>query len=364
MAEALPPAVARLVPQVSHNCQLASALGSGRFSLCGLLLRLRNLYKWEVGLAPWQEEESRRMLGWVSEREDLWAEIADDDFLPLELDGRRIEPFDHQAVNQIIEPLGYIYGAGLAGGAVPAFFLARLQSRDTQMGLTVYRLGRELCHDIFLLPGLRQDQNVYLRNEPMRFLLWDRIIDVTQSLKEFCRFGLAAHGLDRERLARRPSWQALAPVMEAEINGVLWHELGEATDGALASNMLGMVVQDHPGSELEHFVRGVKDLLADTGPRGRLSRIIEARHQGMLGFYPVWLAGFPRLLFPEIDDAVRRFMDSGDWQMIDQARQAGWERAQEAVKRLTPLLARHTGERLRDRAHHEVITPLTTPAQC
>ena len=363
MDEPLPEVVARLAPQVHHNCQLASALGSGRFSLCGLLLRLRNLYKWEAGLAPWREEDSGRMLGWVSEREDLWDEIADGDFQPLELAGESYDPFDHQAINRAIEPLGYIYGAGLAGGAVPVFFLGRLESRQSALGLTVYRLGRELCQDIFLLPGLRQDGNIYLRSAPMPFLLWDRVADPTPSLAEFCRFGLAAYGLDRDRLTSQPSWQALEPVMRAEMDGVLWHELGEATDGALAAEMLAVVVADHPATELEHFVRGVKDLLADTGPQGRLGRIIQAEHQGMLGLYPVWLAGFPRLLFPEIDPAVRRFMASGDWELIEQARQAGWQRAQDAVQRLTPLLAAANGEQLRDQAHHEVIAPLTAKPQ-
>lgn len=359
MAEPGRQLIDQLAVQVEHNCQLASAAGSGLFSLCGLLLRLRNLYKWEKGLAPWQEEESGRMLDWVAERETRWAEMADQEYQPLRIDGRSLDPFDTEAVNRLLVGTGYVYGAGLAGGLVPVFFLAESLAVGQEMGLTVYWLGRELCHDIYLLPGLRQDGSIYLRHDPMPFLLWDRVADPTSSLAAFCDLGLRGYGLDRQELLADPSRAALEPVLAGEMNGVLWHEIGEAIDGALAAAMLGEVVRRHPATELEHFVRGVKDLLADTGPQGRLARIIQAGHQGMLGMYPVWLGGFPRLLFPEIDPAVRSFAASGDWQVVDQAREAGWARAQEAVRRLTELLAVCHGEEARQRAHDEVIEPLT-----
>ena len=40
------------IDQVAANCRVAAAGQSGQFSLCGTLLRLRQLYKWEHGLRP------------------------------------------------------------------------------------------------------------------------------------------------------------------------------------------------------------------------------------------------------------------------------------------------------------------------
>ena len=171
--------------------------------------------------------------------------------------------------------------------------------------------------------------------------------------------GLAGYGLDREQLLANPTRKAMATVLAGEMDGVLWHELGEAMDGALASAMLARAVERHGATELEHFVRGVKDLLADTGPQGRIARIIQAKHMGMIGLYPVWLAGFLRLLFPEMDQAVEDLRCSGDWSVIDRARQAGWERAKQAVMDLTPLMALSDVEEVRQKAHDQVITPLT-----
>jgi len=52
-----------LIEEVRLNCDIASAGQAGHFSLCGLLMRLRQLYKWEHGLAPWVEPRSGSRLG-------------------------------------------------------------------------------------------------------------------------------------------------------------------------------------------------------------------------------------------------------------------------------------------------------------
>jgi len=295
---ALPSPVAELVPQVRLNSRRSDAAVAGRYSLCGLLMRLRNLNKWEQGLEPWREQDPGPVLEWVSRREEAWLALEGEEPQTLTLQGRRVDPFDCRAVNQKIMPLGYIYGAGLAGGLAPVFFLGRLESSRRQEGMLVHRLGRELTQDIFFLPGLRQGSEVFLRRWPLAYLLWDKIADPRRSLARFLRFGLAGYGLSLDDLLRRPDWPSLEPVLAGEQEAVLWHELGEAGDAAPAGGPLRLVLERHPGSDLEHFVRGVKDLMADTGPRGRLARIIRARARGALGLYPAWLSGFPRLLFP------------------------------------------------------------------
>ena len=46
--------------QVLRNCEISDARHAGLFSICGLALRLRDLYKWEKGLDPWVEKDSSR----------------------------------------------------------------------------------------------------------------------------------------------------------------------------------------------------------------------------------------------------------------------------------------------------------------
>ena len=62
-----------LIGQVTRNCEITSAGQAGHFSLCGLLLRLRQLYKWEHGLPPWREPAPADVLPWVEAREQSWG---------------------------------------------------------------------------------------------------------------------------------------------------------------------------------------------------------------------------------------------------------------------------------------------------
>lgn len=357
----LPPrdqVIEQLLPQVQANCAVADAAVAGRFSLCGLLLRLRNLYKWEHDLPPWQEQDTPQVLEWVSQREELWEGLLEAEPQPLRLDGRVYDPFDAEGLSQMLAPWGLVYGAGRVGGLLPVFFLGRLTQRRQQDGLQIYFLGPELASDLLFMPGLRQGGRIYLRSSPFPYLLWDLLADPRPSLTRCKRFGLAGYGLDYAQVLKRPSWEVLRPVLEGELEAVLWHELGEAGDGAAAAALLAQAAQQHPGSELEHFVRGIKDLLADCGPHGRLSRIIAGRAIGALGLYPVWLAGFLRLLLPEIVPAVERFMDSGDWDQIEQVRRLGWQRAREAAAELGDILRAHQGAQARSLARQVVIEPL------
>lgn len=344
-----------------RNCQRSDAEVAGHFSLCGLLLRLRNLYKWEHGLPPWREQDAAPMLEWVSQREDLWLELLGQEPQSLVLEGQTLDPFDSQTVNQRLLPQGLVYGAGRVSGLLPAFFLGRLEDRYELEGLEVWEVGRELGHDILFLPGLCQEGRVFLRREPLGYLLWDKLADPRPSQTRFVRLGLEGYGLSLAEVLANPSWEALAPVMQGEMRAVAWHELGEARAGEEATQALQWALTQHPLSEVEHFARGVKDLLADTGGQGRLAHIIAAGARGALGFYPAWLAGFPRLLFPELDPAVLAFAQDGDWGLIEQARQTGWQRASQALERLLTFTEEEgPAEGLRTRLRQEVIQPLTS----
>jgi len=357
----MPPAaeiLAELAPQVRANCHRSDAAVAGHFSLCGLLLRLRNLYKWESGLPPWREEEPAVVLEWVSEREELW-EGLEGGAQKLSLDGRQWDPFDAEGVNRLLAPHGLVYGAGMVGQDIPVFFLGHIARRREHDGLAVLELGQEAGRDILFMAGMRQDSSVFLRREPMAYLLWDKVADPRASQKRFVDFGLKGYGLERGDLVARPDWEALVPVLDGELEAVLWHEAGEAAGGEEASRLLAQAMDEHPFSQVEHFARGAKDLLADCVEGGRLAGIIAARSQGALGFYPAWLYGFPRLILPEVDAAVMEFMDSGDWSVVDEVRRLGLGRARQALEGLAWALELGGGDEARERAIKDVILPLT-----
>ena len=201
-----------------------------------------------------------------------------------------------------------------------------------------------------------------MRRGPFPYLVWDLLADPRPSQTAFKRFAMQAYGRDYREVLTQPSWEQLAPVLEGEMRAVLWHELGEARDAAPAQELLALAAGQHPGSDVEHFVRGIKDLMADCGPQGRLAQIAAHQAIGALGLYPVWQAGFLKLLFPEIVPAVRAFMDQGDWGAIAAARQAGWRKATQAARDLGEILAAYQGAEARTLVRRVVMEPLVGSA--
>ncbi len=65
-----------LSAQIKRNCNISDAQFWGTYSLCGLLLRLRELYRSEKGIRPWEKISSRKDVGeWITDRENLWREL-------------------------------------------------------------------------------------------------------------------------------------------------------------------------------------------------------------------------------------------------------------------------------------------------
>ncbi len=69
----LSPMLTPLIDAINHNCAVSDARDNGIYSMCTLFLRLRNLYKWEHGKLPWQEEEPAILLDWIEKKEDALA---------------------------------------------------------------------------------------------------------------------------------------------------------------------------------------------------------------------------------------------------------------------------------------------------
>ena len=82
--------------QVLHNCDISDANNAGMYSICGLALRLRDLYKWEQGLPPWEERDSSEVLEWIEAKENQWDQCIDNEFADISINGKTFDPFDTQ----------------------------------------------------------------------------------------------------------------------------------------------------------------------------------------------------------------------------------------------------------------------------
>ncbi|MFQ5772603.1 MAG: hypothetical protein ACE5HX_18850, partial [bacterium] len=89
--------------QVLRNCDISDAQHAGLYTTCGLALRLRDLYKWEKGLNPWEEKNPSEILDWIGDKEQKWDNLAENDYEKILILGNAYDPFDTAGINVQLE---------------------------------------------------------------------------------------------------------------------------------------------------------------------------------------------------------------------------------------------------------------------
>ncbi len=335
----------QIVRRVLRNCDISDAGHAGLYSICGLALRLRDLYKWENGLDPWVEKSSEEVLEWIGRKEELWDKLAGRQYVPLPVDGREIDPFDTETINEILAPSGLAYGAGYARGLKPTFFLAVVVEERNVGPIQAVVLGEELARDMLTLPALGQGDRVIFRKESARMYFWDQLFYMKKSGRPFLGYALKRCGIeesDSETLR-----QHLDGLLERYQDAYIYHEVGEISETDFGREIWREIVGAYPQSVVEYFARTVKDLLADLNDKGTLRRIIDTRDDASLGFYAAFFDGLARSLFPELRIAVDKFTKRGDWDEIEEAVETGRETAVRAKDMLIDFYGE--GQRRGDR---------------
>ena len=310
-----------LISRVQRNCDISDARHAGLYSVCGLALRLRDLYKWDQGLAPWTEGVPAAVLEWIDARETRWSALEAEDYLPVPVNGRTFDPFDTPAVNDALAPSGLFYGAGYAYSLKPSFFLSEIVSIERVNGAPMIQLGTELARDLLTIPAMTQDGQIVLRRESARMYLWDQIMYLKPSGRPALDRALQAFGkggTDTEHLRRH-----LDDLLERVQELYVYHELGEIRDEMFDRDIWRALIAEFPHSPVELLVRSVKDLLADTGADGTLRRILHKRDPVSLGMFVAFFDGLGRDLFPELRVAYSLFASSDDWSVIEEAVDTG-----------------------------------------
>jgi hypothetical protein len=93
---------------VKHNCDISDARDNGIYSICTLVLKLRNLYKWEQGLEPWEEPDSPVLLDWIAAKEKYWETLHAEPFVSLPINGAEIDPFLLPAINSYLSGANHV----------------------------------------------------------------------------------------------------------------------------------------------------------------------------------------------------------------------------------------------------------------
>ena len=355
--------IGTLTFQVKRNCNISDAKYWGTYSICGFLLRLRELYRIEKCIRPWDKIQQEEMGEWISERESLWKELEDQDFADITVNGNAYGPFEVEKLNAELEKKGLVYGAGFGTHMKPSFFLADLISRRTVEGYDIYIAGSEHARDLADYPAMLQDKTIYVRVDTTRLLLWEKFEELRLNrANRPLSFAFSKYDIRPEEEPSEEIYRRVSETAYSEVKTYIHHELGEAfEDEKLGSEWKSLVKDLFPSRKAEIFARSVKDVLSDTSEKGMLRHIIENRKEGSLGFYIVYLHGYRKLLFPEILDSFYRFAETGDWVFVDDARKAGYRKAEEYAERLLSVYKKHKSEKewISRYIEHEIISGLT-----
>ena len=310
-----------LLNTIKHNCDISDARDNGIYSICTLVLKLRNLYKWEHGLEPWEEPDSPVLLDWIAAKEEYWEDIHAEPFSPIPINDEDIDPFQLPAINRFLAVDNYIYGAGYGRSMKAVFFMAEILEERKVDGCPTLILGREKARELSSPFAMLQDGIIYIRKDPMRFFFWDQIQEINPSCRISMQQALAEYGFMKDgcTLDRKKLIASFDDIVDEELEMFIYHEVGEYQENLLDSELLQKIIGAYPASVLELLARAVKDILADTHPKGLLSHIVSEHKKSSLGFYISFLDGMRKHLCPELNEAGKCFWDNGNWSLLQKA---------------------------------------------
>ena len=312
-----------LKDDIKFNCDVSDAKYWGFFSICGLLLRYRDLYRSENNLKPWTNIRREDIAAWIDQKESRWPDLEQQGFRDLIIDGKACDPFDAARINGALGPQRLVYGAGYGMYMKPTFFLAELKSTKEVSGLVVHTAGTEYVRDLFTASAMLQGNTVFLRREPLSILLQYKFSEMNAKGHTVLEDAFSHYGFPHRQLMDNTLEQRLEGLTDRYSGIVLCHEIAEFKEALPLWNDILAAAGDRMN---EHYLRAVKDLIADTSDHGPLKRIIETKDRGALGLSVALLEGFQRALFPELRNAYSEFLRNKDWDAIEKTREAGYAR--------------------------------------
>jgi len=290
--------------------------------LCTYLLKMREFYRWQHGIALTSRLPAAAMGDWIQACEAEWDTLEGQSFASLPVNGERYDPFDDGALNQALGPHGLVYSAGLGRFAQPHFFLGRLERRESLGDLTLYVSAREYARDLVAPPGMTRGKRLFVRRESLRRVLWQAVEEWRLRPRHGPMSWLIRHyGFDSDPEA------ALERMAEHELDALVRHEIGEARAATLLGPEWSEALLRLAASRLEPYARAARDHLADC--LSTLPILLEREDAASLHYYFANMQGIRKEIFPAFERAYRRWADDGRLaplrELLPRAR-AHWQR--------------------------------------
>jgi hypothetical protein len=319
-----------LAQTVQRNCHISDARHGADYSLCVYLMKMREYFRWEMGL-PYGANLAKDQVGnWLQAREQLWEELEGEELRPIPIQGEHFEPFDADAINQRLAPSGLIYSAGLGQKAKPHFFLGKLEQRHRKGGYSVFVVASEYARDLTAPPAMSLGDTIFLRRESLRRMLWEKLESWRWSRPDNA-LGRAFACYDFENDLEA----SLDAMTNAEIDNLLLHEIGEHRAGSELGEGWNEMLLDLIRTPAELMGRAVRDHLADC--LSTLPTLVEQGEAPALHFYMGNLTHMRKDIFPGLNHAYAEWLESGDGESLQTIARIGAQHWRDLGNRMLEL---------------------------
>jgi hypothetical protein len=296
---------------VQHNCDISDARFASDFTMCVYLLKMREYFRWEKGYSYESILPQQELGEWLKQREQHWETLEEQPFVPLEIDGNLYDPFDADTINAVLAPHKLVYSAGYGSKSKPHFFLARLEKSVHENEYRIQVSAEEYARDLSAPPALSQHQQIFIRRESLRRMLWERLEEWRWNRPDNA-MGRALQCYDFESHLE----EALDSMADTEIDSLVLHEIGEVRAGELLGGPWEEMITAFPRSRLELMARAVRDHLADT--LSTLPALLDRGSPSSLHFYFANLSGIRKQIYPALLDAYQHWIAYNDKTALEQ----------------------------------------------
>lgn len=248
-----------LTKTVQANCHIADAIHAGDYTLCVYLLKMREFYRWEKEATFSTNFENKTVGSWLRQREALWDQLEKSDYQNINIGKISHPPFESDSINKNLLQHQLIYSGGMGVNNRPHFFLAELERHEQHDEYTLYIAGKEFARDMSAPPAMSHENNIYIRKESFRRLLWEKL-ETWRWNKPDNALGRAFAYYDCENDLDI----ALTQMTDTEVENVIQHERGEIQAGELLGKKWHKLLFSLPHSKASIMLRAIRDHLADS----------------------------------------------------------------------------------------------------
>ncbi|MDH5601377.1 MAG: hypothetical protein OEY78_08755 [Gammaproteobacteria bacterium] len=294
----------QLSETVQHNCHIADASHAGDYTLCIYLLKMRELYRWENEESFSTALPKEDVGQWLRQREELWDKLEGLDYRNLNLNEQALSPFDSDLINHNLHHRNLVYSGGMGLNNRPHFFLAELDTHEKHNDYSLYIAGKEYARDMSAPPAMSHQNNIYIRKESFRRLLWEQL--------ETWRWNKPDNALGRAFACYDCDSDldnALNAMTDTEVKNVIEHERGEIQAGQLLGEQWRTLLFSLPHSKAAIMLRAVRDHLADS--LTTLPALLEINSAPSWHFYFGNLSNMRKDLYPELIRGYDEWYESG-----------------------------------------------------